>query len=135
MESARQRVIARLPAMVQLYRGEPVVMNKIIEMTTELIAAIRADPAHPVRTELDAITTAFIAQLRNSPSLARNVDALKLDLLSRPELAELAMQAWQSLRDFLERDARSELSQFRRHLETLPLNGDGPRAPHPVVSR
>jgi phasin family protein len=53
MESLRQRIRAELPSVFNLYRGEPVVMNKIIDSTMALITDIRADLAHPVRVELD----------------------------------------------------------------------------------
>jgi hypothetical protein len=38
------------------------------------------------------------------------------------------MQTWQSLRDFVERDARGYESLLRRHIEALPFDGGGPRA-------
>src|SRR5271166_1283792 len=63
METVRQRIRAELPAVFNLYHGEPVVMNKIIDSTMALITDIRADPAHRVRVELDSYLSAFISRL------------------------------------------------------------------------
>ena len=124
IETVRQRIRAELPAVFNLYRGEPVVMNKIIDSTTALISDIRADPAHPVRVELDSHLNAFISRLRSSPELANQVETLKRDLLDCPELADLAANIWNSLRDFLVRDVGSEESLLRQHLEAM-LTGTG----------
>ena len=127
MEVVREKVRAKLPALFNLYRGEPVVMNKIIDSTIALIAEIRADPAHPVRAELDGYLTAFIERLRSSPELAGRLDAVKLDFLGRPELADVAAGVWNGLRDFLVRDSRSEDSQLRRRLVAMLVDVGGVR--------
>ena len=125
MEVVSEKVRAKLPALFNLYRGEPVVMNKIIDCTTALIAEIRADPAHPVRAELDGYLTAFIERLCSSPELASRLDTVKLDFLGRPELADVAASAWNGLRDFLVRDSRSEESQLRRRLVAMLVDAGG----------
>ena len=44
---------------------------------------------------------------------------MKRELLARPEVTALAEGAWDSLRSFLERDAKSDDSQIRRQLEAM----------------
>lgn len=44
METVRQKVLAELPSFVNLYRSEPVVMNKIVESTLALIRRLRLFP-------------------------------------------------------------------------------------------
>jgi hypothetical protein len=119
METVRQRIRAELPSVFNLYRGEPIVMNRIIASTMLLISEIRGDPAHPVRVELDRYLSTFISRLRSSPELASRVETLKRDLLDRPELADLAAGTWNGLRDFLMRDVRSEESLLRRQFEAM----------------
>jgi phasin family protein len=132
LETVRQRIRAQLPAVLNLYRGEPVIMNKIIDSAMALISEIRADPAHPVRVELDSYLSELISRLRNSPELASRVETLKRDLLDRPELADLAAGRWDDLRDFLVRDARSKESLLRGQLEAMLNGAGGQRAPQPV---
>jgi uncharacterized membrane-anchored protein YjiN (DUF445 family) len=61
----------------------------------------------------------FIEQLRDSPEYASRAEALKRDLLGRPELRRFTDTMWKSLRDFLDQDALSEDSAIRRHLTSL----------------
>ena len=61
----------------------------------------------------------FIEQLRDSPEYASRAEALKRDMLGRPELRRFTDTMWKSLRDFLEQDAQSEDSAIRRHLTGL----------------
>ncbi|HZD33196.1 MAG TPA: DUF445 family protein [Candidatus Angelobacter sp.] len=119
MEAVRQKIRSKLPSLFNLYHGEPVVMNKIVESAMTLIAEIRENPAHPLRTELDAYLASLAGRLRHSPELASRLEAIKLDLLERPELADLATRVWKGLRDFLVQDASSKDSQLRRQLERM----------------
>ena len=119
METFRQKIRAQLPAVFNLYGGEPVVMNKIVDSINALIAEARTDLAHPVRVELDSYLKTFSERLRSSPDLANRLEAFKLELLARPELTDLAAGVWSGLRDFLVRDARSGDSQLRRQVEAM----------------
>ena len=117
MESVRGRVLAQMPALFDLYRGEPFVMRRVVASVTALVVEVRTDPDHPWRVQLDEYATTLIERLRTSPELASRADRLKRDLLARPELVDLTEDAWNGLRDFLVGDARSEESEVRRHLE------------------
>ena len=44
---------------------------------------------------------------------------MKRDFLSRPELRELAGDMWESLRVFIEQDARAPESMIRNHLSSM----------------
>ena len=63
----------------------------------------------------------------------QRAEALKHDLLARPEIDALAGGAWDSLRDFIERDAASEESQIRRQLALLLLDAGRQLARDPAV--
>ncbi|HKN27642.1 MAG TPA: DUF445 family protein [Roseiarcus sp.] len=94
-------------------------VNKIVDATKTLIVEIRADSAHPVRAELDRYLKALIERLQCSSEFASRVDAFKLDLLERPEVGDLAAEAWSNLREFLVRDANSEDSRIRRQVGAI----------------
>ena len=68
----------------------------------------------PLRREFDGFVAGFIGRLRGSPDYAARAEALKAELLARPEIAGLADGAWDSLRSFIERDATGPDSQIRR---------------------
>ena len=122
MEGLRERVRAQLPALFDLYRGEPYVMRKMVALATSLIVEVRNHPNHPLRAEIDGYVTTLIERLRTSPELARRADTLKRDLLARPELVDLTENMWNGLRDFLVGDARRDESEVRRHLEAMRVD-------------
>ena len=119
MEGLRRRVRGQLPALFDLYRGEPFVMRRVVASVTALVVEVRTDADHPLRVQLDEYATTLIERLRASPELASRADRLKRDLLARPELVDLTEDAWNGLRDFLVGDTRSEESKVRRHLEVI----------------
>ena len=117
LDGVRGRLRAQLPALFNLYRGEPFVMRKLIAAVTAFVVEIRTDPDHALRLRLDEYAAALVERLRTSPELASRADKLKRDLLARPELVELSEDAWNGLRDFLVGDTSGEASEVRRHLE------------------
>ena len=72
-----------------------------------------------MRMEFDRFVVKFIDQLRTSRDYARRAEKMKRDLLSRPELRELAQDMWDSMRTFIEQDAKSEKSMVRDHLGNM----------------
>ena len=118
-EAVRDRIFAKLPSLLNLYRGQPMVMNKMIDATKALIVEIRADDAHPLRIELDRYLSALIERLRSSSEFASRLEAFRLDLLERPELGDLATRAWNALRDTVASDLDSEDSRIRQRLGAI----------------
>lgn len=119
LDALREKIRKELPALFNLYRADAYLLRKIVASTASFIEEARADPAHPLRREFDSFVTGFIVRLRTSAEFAQRAEALKQDLLVRPEVAALADGAWDSLRSFLERDAASERSQVRGQLEVM----------------
>jgi uncharacterized membrane-anchored protein YjiN (DUF445 family) len=72
-----------------------------------------------MRLEFDQFVLKFVDRLRNSRDYARRAEKLKRDLLSRPELRELAQDMWDSMRTFIEQDARADKSMVRDHLGNM----------------
>ena len=133
LESLRQKIRKELPALFNLYRADAYLLRKIVASTTAFIQEARVDPQHPLRREFDGFVTGFIDRLRTSDAFARRAEGLKRDLLARPEIAAVAEGAWESLRSFLEQDARAPDSQIRRQLEAMLVDVGGQLARDPAI--
>lgn len=133
LEALRQKIRQELPALFNLYRADAYLLRKIVASTTAFIQEARLDPQHPLRREFDGFVTGFIDQLRSSEAFARRAESLKRDLLARPEIAAVAEGAWESLRSFLEQDARAPDSQVRRQLEAMLVDVGGQLAGDPAI--
>jgi uncharacterized membrane-anchored protein YjiN (DUF445 family) len=133
LDALREKIRRELPALFNLYRADAYLLRKIVASTTAFIEEARADPGHPLRAEFDSFLKSFIERLRTSSDFAGRAQALKRDLLARPELVALAEGAWDSLRAFLERDAASEHSQIRGELETMLVDVGGQLARDPAI--
>ncbi len=133
LEALRQKIRKELPALFNLYRADSYLLRKIVASTTAFIQEARVDPQHPLRREFDGFVIGFIEQLRNSDAFARRAEGLKRDLLARPEIAAVAEGAWESLRSFLEQDARASDSQVRRQLEAMLVDVGGQLARDPAI--
>ena len=119
LKAFREKIRAELPALFNLYRADAYLLRKIVASTSSFIDEARKDPEHPLRREFDGLVAGFVERLRTSKDFARRADKLKRDLLDRPEVARLSEGAWDSVRSFIESDAKSEESQIRRQLETI----------------
>ncbi len=122
LDALRDKIRQELPSLFNLYRADAYLLRKIVASTTSFIEEARAQDDHPLRREFDKFVAAFIERLRSSPEYAHRAEALKQDLLARPEVAALADGAWDSLRAFIERDSASEGSQIRRQFETMMVD-------------
>ena len=122
-----------LPALFNVFRSDAYLLRKIVASATAFIEEARGDPEHPLRREFDGFVTGFIQRLRTSKDFARRAQALKHDLLARPEIAALAEGAWDSLRSFLERDAAAPDSQVRRQLEAMLVDIGGQLSRDPAI--
>ena len=133
LETLREKIRAELPALFNLFRSDAYLLRKIVASATSFIDEARADDAHPLRREFDSFVKGFIERLRTSKSFAGRAQALKSELLARPEVVALAEGAWESLRSFLERDAASPDSQVRRQLEAMLVDVGGQLAREPAI--
>ncbi len=133
LAALREKIRKELPALFNLYRADAYLLRKIVASTTAFIQEARVDPKHPLRREFDGFVTGFIDRLRTSDSFARRAEGLKRDLLARPEIAAVAEGAWESLRSFLEQDARAPDSQVRRQLEAMLVDVGGQLARDPAI--
>ena len=125
LDSLREKIRAELPALFNLFRSDAYLLRKLVASATGFIEETRADPNHPLRLEFDRFVKSFIERLRTSRAFAGRAEALKRDLLARPEVVAFAEGAWESLRVFLDTDLKSPDSQIRRQLETMLVDIGG----------
>ncbi|SHG71562.1 DUF445 domain-containing protein [Bradyrhizobium erythrophlei] len=116
MAMIREKIRAELPTLLKLYRADKFLVNKMVASATTFFEEVRNDPKHPFRGEFDRMVLSFVDRLGSDPSYAGRIDGLKRDLLARPELGDLARNAWANARSFIERSASGESQVLQHHL-------------------
>ncbi|NQW54580.1 MAG: DUF445 family protein [Rhodospirillales bacterium] len=133
LAALREKIRHELPALFNLYRADAYLLRKIVASTSAFIKDARGDANHPLRQEFNSFVANFIERLRTSKAFARRAESLKRDLLARREIATMAEGAWESVRAFLERDARADDSQVRRQLEVMLVDVGSQLARDPAI--
>ncbi|WP_342732499.1 DUF445 domain-containing protein [Bradyrhizobium sp. B117] len=116
MAMIRDKVRAELPTLLNLYRADKFLVNKIVSSATAFFNEVRSDPKHPFRGEFDRMVLSFVDRLGTDQAYIDRIDGLKRDLLARPELADLARTVWANTRSFIERSASGETQVLQHHL-------------------
>lgn len=119
MAAIGEKIRAELPTLLRLYRADKFLLKKVAASATSFFDDVRNDPLHPFRGEFDRILLSFVDKLESEPAYASRLDMLKRDLLSRPELSDLAQTIWANVRLFIERNARGETDVLERHLSKM----------------
>jgi uncharacterized membrane-anchored protein YjiN (DUF445 family) len=119
LAAMREKIREELPSLFNLFRADAYLLKKIVASAGSLLDEVRADPDHPMRAEFDRFAQTFIERLRTSKQYARRAEKLKRDFLARPELKALAGDMWESLRLFIEQDAKAPNSMVRAHLANM----------------
>jgi uncharacterized membrane-anchored protein YjiN (DUF445 family) len=119
LDAIRDKIRDELPSLAKLFRADAYLLKKIVASAGSLLEEVKADPDHPMRAEFDRFVSGFVEKLRTSKAYGKRVEKLKHDFLARPELHDLAQDMWESLRSFIEQDAKSDNSMIRKHLASL----------------
>jgi uncharacterized membrane-anchored protein YjiN (DUF445 family) len=119
LATMREKIREELPSLFNLFRADAYLLKKIVASAGSLLDEVRADPDHPMRAEFDRFAHSFIERLRTSKQYAKRAEKLKRDFLARPEVKALAGDMWESLRLFIEQDAKAENSIVREHLANM----------------
>ena len=119
IEAIRQKIRSELPTLLKLYRADAYLMKKIAASTTAFLDEVRSNPNHPFRGEFDRLVLSFIDRLEGQPQFAERLEALKHDLLARPELGELTQHLWSNVKDFVDRNAAGVSEVLQHHLTSL----------------
>jgi uncharacterized membrane-anchored protein YjiN (DUF445 family) len=112
----RAKIRDELPTLLKLYRADKFLLKKIVASATAFFEEVRVDPKHPFRGEFDRMVLSFIDRLSNDPAYGGRIDALKRDLLARPELGALARNIWSNAQSFIDRSAAGESNVLAHHL-------------------
>jgi uncharacterized membrane-anchored protein YjiN (DUF445 family) len=119
LAAMRERIRRELPTLFNLFRADAYLLKRIVAAAAALLEEARTDEHHPLREEFDLFVAGFIDQLRHSPDYAERAEALKQDLLQRPEFRALAGEMWKGLAAFVAHDAGRKGSRIRRHLADM----------------
>lgn len=119
VEAIRRRVAEELPALLNIFRADALILRRILRTATALMDEVRADPDHALRQEFDSFFRAYIKRIRRSKRFRARIEAAKEALLARPELGQVADRLWASLREFVARDAASDRSIVAERLAAL----------------
>lgn len=68
--------------------------DKIVTGVERTLAAVAADPNHPLRDRYDDAVQRFVDSLRTSPDTIAKAEQLKLDLLSHPSVGDFSREVW-----------------------------------------
>ena len=79
----------------------------------------KISPRHPLRGEIDRLALSLIERLETEPAFAAKLAAVERDLLSRPEVSDLAERLWSNVKIFIERSATGETSTLQHRLAQL----------------
>jgi len=119
MAVIREKIRAELPTLLKLYRADKFLVNRIVASATKFFEQVRNDPQHPFRDEFNSMLLSFVDRLGTDRAFAGRIDALKRDLLARPELGDLARNIWSNARSFIERSAGGETHVLQQHLAAM----------------
>jgi uncharacterized membrane-anchored protein YjiN (DUF445 family) len=84
--------------------------DRIVTGVENTLAAVAADPEHPLRHRYDEAVQRFVESLRTSPDVIARAETLKLELLEHPKVAEFSGEVWGDLKGRITRYAE-RLSQ------------------------
>jgi uncharacterized membrane-anchored protein YjiN (DUF445 family) len=119
MAVIREKIRNELPTLLKLYRADAFLVKRIVASATTFFEEVRNDPAHPFRGEFDRMLLTFVDRLESEPDFSGRIDALKRDLLARPELAALAGNLWGNAKAFIERSASGDSNVLQYHLANV----------------
>ena len=135
LEVIRDKVKQELPTLFYILGADNLILNRLVRTSTELLDEIKDDKTHPLRAEFETFLAAYIKRLRRRKSFAQRVEALKQQILARPELAEIAEQMWESLRVFVLKDVEAEESVLVARLSDLFVDVGTQLAQEPDLRR
>jgi uncharacterized membrane-anchored protein YjiN (DUF445 family) len=74
------------------------IAERMIGGIQRYLAAVTADPAHPLRARFDTVVRDFIQRLKSSPELIAKTEHLKYELLGNPVVEDLVSSVWDRVR-------------------------------------
>jgi uncharacterized membrane-anchored protein YjiN (DUF445 family) len=119
LAAIREKIRAELPTLLKFYRADAYLMKKVAASAAAFFEDVRANPAHPLRGEIDRLALSLIERLETEPAVAAQLAEVERNLLSRPEVGDLAERLWSNVKIFIERSAAAETSTLQRRFAEL----------------
>ncbi len=119
LENIRKKVSEELPALLNIFRADTLLMKRIVKAATALLDEIREDPDHELRNEFERFLKNYVRGLKRSKRFANRVELMKSQILARPEFMDIAQHTWNNVRNFLEDDINSSSPVLTARLTEL----------------
>ncbi len=108
LKSLREKVHEELPTLLNFFRADAAILNRIVKAASDLLDEIKENPDHELRQEFEQFLKGYVTKLKKSKAFRNRVESFKQQLLDRPELASIAEDMWSSLRKYIEDDVKSK---------------------------
>lgn len=119
LETIRLKVHDELPSLFNVFRADAIILRRIVKAGGALLEEVKNDPEHELRDEFEKFLKDYVRRIKRSKRFAKRAEAMKHDILARPEFADIADRLWSSLRTYLERDIHETDSATVRRLSEL----------------
>ena len=115
-EAVREIIRSRANSVLRWTGLDARISSSVLDGVYRLLAEVLVDPEHPMRTRIDTALVKLAVQLKTDPELQAKVEAVKMDLLENPALAEWWMGVWERIRRSLIARARDPQSGIGEEL-------------------
>ena len=93
--------------------------DRIVTGVEKTMAAVAADPEHPLRTRYDEAVQRFVESLRSSPEVIARAEQLKLELLEHPSVSEFSREVWTDVKGRITRYAERVAQEERAEPDAI----------------
>ncbi|WP_459789006.1 DUF445 domain-containing protein [Alteriqipengyuania sp. 357] len=105
-EAVREIIRSRANSVLRWTGLDSRISSSVLDGVYRLLAEVLVDPEHPMRGRIDAALVKLAVQLKTDPDMRAKVEAVKMDLLENPALADWWMGVWERIRHSLIARAR-----------------------------
>jgi uncharacterized membrane-anchored protein YjiN (DUF445 family) len=109
------------------------IFDRLLEGARNVLQAMAADRAHPLRRQLDERLARLATDLETSPALRKRGEQLKQELLA-PELGDWVAKLWEDAKAQLRAQAADPNSELRRRLAEAVATGGHHLRDDPVLA-
>ena len=97
-EAVREIIRSRANSVLRWTGLDSRISSSVLDGVYRLLAEVLVDPEHPMREKIDASLVKLATQLKTDPEMRAKVEAVKMDLLENPALADWWMGVWERIR-------------------------------------
>lgn len=115
-DAVREIIRSRANSVLRWTGLDSRISSSVLDGVYRLLAEVLVDPDHPMRNRIDEGLVKLATQLKSDPDLQAKVEAVKMDLLENPALADWWMGVWERIRRSLIARARAPDSELGEEL-------------------